>query len=125
MSMALVSLNGFVDAIFAGRYVSADALAGVAVSMPLLAVNSAFTSFISAGASNVLSKAIGSKDHVVTGNLFGLVLIYSILAGLLLILFIAFSQFASLLGMTQEKAASKKARGEEEVTQKKVLGAII
>lgn len=84
MSMALVSLNGFVDAIFAGRYVGADALAGVAVSMPLLAVNAAFTSFISAGASNVLSKAIGSRDHVVTGNLFGLVLIYSILAGLLL-----------------------------------------
>ncbi|MEJ7558140.1 MAG: MATE family efflux transporter [Pedobacter sp.] len=78
MSMLVISLNSFVDAVFAGRIMGADALAGVSLSMPLLVVNSALTGFISSGASNVLSRAIGNGNEYVTKNIFTYVLIYTI-----------------------------------------------
>jgi putative MATE family efflux protein len=78
MSMLVISLNSFVDAVFAGRIIGADALAGVSLSMPLLVVNSAITGFISSGASNVLSHAIGNGNESVTKNIFTYVAFYTV-----------------------------------------------
>lgn len=84
LSMLVISFNSFVDAIFAGRLISADALAGISLSMPLLIINSAVTGFISSGASNLLSRAIGNDDKVVLKYIFTYVLIFSLVASLLL-----------------------------------------
>lgn len=84
--MLVISLNSFVDAIFAGRYIGAEALSGISLSLPLLIVNSAVTGFISSGASNVLSRAIGSKDKAVFENIFAYVFFGAITISLILAL---------------------------------------
>ncbi|MFC3559471.1 MATE family efflux transporter [Pedobacter jamesrossensis] len=82
--MLVISLNSFVDAMFAGRYIGSDALAGISLCIPLLVVNSAVTGFISSGSSNILSRAIGSKDETVFRNLFAYTLAFSLVASVVL-----------------------------------------
>lgn len=84
MGMLVISLNSFVDAVFAGRLIGADALAGVSLCIPLLMVNSAITGFISSGASNVVSRAIGNEDEFVLKNIFTYVLIFTSIASIVL-----------------------------------------
>lgn len=82
--MLVISLNSFVDAVFAGRYISSEALAGISLCIPLLVVNSAVTGFITSGTSNVLSRAIGSKDETVFNNLFAYTLTFALVASIVL-----------------------------------------
>lgn len=84
MSMLVISVNSFVDAIFAGRLIGPDALAGVSLSIPLLVINSAAIGFISSGASTVLSRAIGKRDKSVLHQIFTYVLIYTLAISLFL-----------------------------------------
>lgn len=84
MGMLVISLNSFVDAVFAGRLIGADALAGISLSIPLLVINSAVTGFISSGASNVLSRAIGNENDSVKKYIFTYVLIYTLISSLVL-----------------------------------------
>ncbi|WP_207424844.1 MATE family efflux transporter [Desertivirga brevis] len=84
LSMLVISLNSFVDAVYAGRLIGQDALAGVSLCIPLMVINSAVTGFISSGASNVLSRAVGSGNTGVTQQIFAYVLIYSVVVSLVL-----------------------------------------
>lgn len=84
LGMLVISFNSFVDAVFAGRLISADALAGISLCIPLLVINSAVTGFISSGASNLLSRAIGNDEKVVLRYIFTYVLIFSLGASLIL-----------------------------------------
>lgn len=100
MSMLVVSLNSFVDAIFAGQLIGADALAGISLSIPLLVINSAATGFISSGASNVLSRAIGNQDELTLSSIFSYVLVYVVLvSGVLSVLGYTFAtELMKLMG---------------------------
>jgi Na+-driven multidrug efflux pump len=82
--MLVISINSLVDAVFAGRFIGADAIAGISLSIPLLVVNSAVTGFISSGAANVLSRAIGARNQAVFDNLFFYVSAFALTASALL-----------------------------------------
>jgi putative MATE family efflux protein len=84
MSMLIISLNAIVDAVFAGRLIGSEALAGIALSIPLLVINAAATGFISSGAANVLSRAIGNHNQERMSLIFSYVIIYAlVISGLL------------------------------------------
>ncbi len=84
LSMFLVSFNSFIDALFAGRIIGGNALAGISLSIPLLVLNSAAIGFISSGAANVLSRAIGNQNKTVLQQVLNYVLVYVALVSLLL-----------------------------------------
>ena len=60
--MLVISLNNFVDAIFVGQLISSDALAAIALALPLTMVSAAFTSLLGVGSSSLLSRMLGEGD---------------------------------------------------------------
>lgn len=71
IAMVLYGLNTVFDAIFVGRFVSEDALAGVSIAYPLTQIVIGFGSLIGVGAGSALSIAIGSNDHEKQRKLLG------------------------------------------------------
>ena len=86
------SLYNIVDSIFIGHGVGAMAIAGLAITFPLMNLVIAFCVFISAGGSTICSIFLGQKDYTraknVLNNVFILSLIHSVVFGGLSILFL-------------------------------------
>jgi Na+-driven multidrug efflux pump len=51
----MLSLNTFIDALFAGRFLGENALAGISLAMPLTSIVNGFASLIGVGSASVLS----------------------------------------------------------------------
>lgn len=84
--MLVIAVNSFVDALYVGRFVGAEALAGVSMSIPLMVLNTAMLNLIAAGANSLLSRSIGREDKAVQEQIFAHVLLLSIGAALLLMI---------------------------------------
>lgn len=83
LAMLVASINTIVDSIFAGQWVSASAMAGIAISLPLISINAAIIRLVGTGASSIVSRAIGGdkKDvmEVILYYTIGVLLVFSLL----------------------------------------------
>lgn len=86
VAMVLWGMNTLTDAIFVGQMLGADALSGVAMSIPFTAITLGLGQWIGGGAANVLSNAIGAGDKTTQKKILPLVLLLSLLAALLVTL---------------------------------------
>jgi len=84
LGMVVVSLNSLVDAFFVSRLVGSDAFAGVSLTLPLFALNTAVVGLLSSGSAILYSRAIGKEDAEVKEKLFAQVFLLTICASLVL-----------------------------------------
>jgi putative MATE family efflux protein len=78
LGILMLSLNTFIDALFAGRFIGENALAGISLAMPLTSIVNGFASLIGVGSASVLSRAIGAGDIKTQSKIFGNLIITSI-----------------------------------------------
>lgn len=92
ISMTAASLYNIVDVIFIGRGVSAMAIAGLSITLPLMNMSSAFGSLIGVGASSLVAVRLGQRDiksaEVALGNAVTLNLIIGICYSIVALLFL-------------------------------------
>ncbi len=86
------SLYNIVDSIFIGRGVGAMAIAGLAITFPLMNLVAAFCMLIAAGGATITSIFLGQKNYVratdVVNNVFTLCLIHAVVFGGAALLFL-------------------------------------
>jgi putative MATE family efflux protein len=87
LGMLAVSLNTFIDAIFVGQLIGKNALAAISLALPLTLVVAGLSSLVGVGTSSLLSRAIGSKDLVTQGKIFGNTLVMSLIISAFLTVF--------------------------------------
>src|SRR3712207_2728274 len=63
IGMTVTSLYNIIDSIFIGHGVGAMAIAGLAVSFPMMNLVIAFCTLVSAGGSTIASIPLGQKEH--------------------------------------------------------------
>ncbi|BAZ20924.1 MATE efflux family protein [Kalymmatonema gypsitolerans NIES-4073] len=78
LGILMLSLNTFIDALFAGRFIGETALAGISLSLPLTGIVNGFAFLIGVGSASVLSRAIGSGDIKTQSKIFGTLTVMSI-----------------------------------------------
>ncbi|MDZ8237968.1 MAG: MATE family efflux transporter [Nostoc sp. ChiQUE01a] len=77
LGILMLSLNTFIDALFAGRFIGESALAGISLALPILAITNGFAFCIGVGSASVLSRAIGSGDVKTQSKIFGNLIVMS------------------------------------------------
>lgn len=82
IAMVLWGMNNLADAIFVGRMVGAEALAGLALAIPYTAIALGIGQWIGTGGANVLSHAIGANATGTRGKIVPMVTVLSILGSL-------------------------------------------
>ena len=92
IGMTIVSLYNIIDSIFIGHGVGAMAIAGLAITFPLMNLTAAFCNLVSAGGSTISSIRLGQKDmkgvNKVLGNTLMLCWINAVVFGGLTFLFL-------------------------------------
>lgn len=92
IGMTIVSLYNIIDSIFIGHGVGAMAIAGLAITFPLMNLTAAFCNLVAAGGSTISSIKLGQKDmkgvNKVLGNTLMLCWINSVVFGGLTYLFL-------------------------------------
>lgn len=78
LGILMLSLNTFIDALFAGRLIGETALAGISLALPLTNIVNGFAGLIGVGSASVLSRAIGSGDIKTQSKIFGNLIIMSV-----------------------------------------------
>lgn len=71
ISMTAASLYNMVDSIFIGRGVGALAISGLAITLPVMNLASAFGSLVGVGASTLVSVKLGQRDYKTANLAFG------------------------------------------------------
>ncbi|MFD2918911.1 MATE family efflux transporter [Terrimonas rubra] len=84
VGMLVIAVNSFVDALYVGRFVGAEALAGVSMTIPLTVLNTALLNLVAAGANSLLSRSIGSEDTATQDSVFAHILLLCIAVSVLL-----------------------------------------
>lgn len=88
IAMVVSSLYNIIDGIFIGQSVGADAISGLALTNPLMAISAAFGAMVGIGGSTLMSIRLGQKDfkaaHAILGNVVVLNVIIGLSLGLLL-----------------------------------------
>lgn len=99
-----VSLYNIVDSIFIGRGVGAMAIAGLAITFPLMNLVMAFCTLIAAGGATISSIFLGQKNYGratdVVNNVFVLTLLHSVLFGGITLIFL--DDILRFFGATEE-----------------------
>lgn len=92
IGMTIVSLYNIIDSIFIGHGVGPMAIAGLAITFPMMNLTAAFGNLVSAGGSTISSIRLGQKDLVgvnkVLGNTLMLCIVNSVIFGGLSFLFL-------------------------------------
>lgn len=84
LAMLLIGMNAFVDALFVGRLIGKDALAGISLAFPLTYITTGVASMLGVGSASILSRAIGSGDMDRQRAIFGNLTILSLIASIIL-----------------------------------------
>ena len=104
IGMTITSIYNIIDSIFIGHGIGAMAIAGLAVSFPLMNLVVAFGTLVSAGGSTIASIRLGQKDMKgatqILSHTFMLSLISSVLFGLLSLIFL--DEILTFFGASQE-----------------------
>lgn len=85
ISQIIASIYNIVDRIFIGHGVGALAIAGLAITMPLMNIIHAFGSLIGVGSSSRMSIVLGQKDVRWAEKILGNSMIYTIIIGCLFV----------------------------------------
>ncbi|MDR1865407.1 MAG: MATE family efflux transporter [Bacteroidales bacterium] len=83
IAMTAASLYNMVDSIFIGRGVGPLAIAGLAITHPLMNLAAAFGSLVGVGASTLVSVKLGQKDYKNANRVLGNVLVMNVILGIL------------------------------------------
>lgn len=83
IAMTASSLYNMADSIFIGHGVGAMAIAGLALTFPLMNLAAAFGSLVGVGASTLVSVKLGQKEYEGANRVLGNVLILNVCLGLL------------------------------------------
>ncbi|MFN6501596.1 MAG: MATE family efflux transporter [Nostoc sp. DedQUE01] len=84
LGILMLSLNTFIDALFAGRFIGESALAGISLALPIIAIINGFAFCIGVGSASILSRAIGSGDVKTQSRIFGNLIVISVVIALLI-----------------------------------------
>ena len=82
IAMTASSLYNMIDSIFIGHGVGPLAIAGLAVTFPLMNLSAAFGTLVGVGASTILSVLLGQKNYDVANKVLGNVVTLNIIIGL-------------------------------------------
>lgn len=92
IAMLASSLYNIIDGIFIGQGVGGDAIAGLALTFPIMALTAAFGAMVGIGGSTLMSLRLGQQDYESARRILGNVVLLNIILGLglgaLLLLFI-------------------------------------
>ncbi|RCJ27423.1 MATE family efflux transporter [Nostoc sp. ATCC 43529] len=84
LGILMLSLNTFIDALFAGRFIGESALAGISLALPIIAIINGFAFCIGVGSASILSRAIGSGDVKTQSKIFANLIVISVAISLLI-----------------------------------------
>lgn len=84
IAMTSSSLYNIIDSIFIGHGVGAMAISGLALTMPLMNLSSAFGSMVGVGAAAIISIRLGEGNRAAAEKTLGNVVLLNILVGLLM-----------------------------------------
>ncbi|KYC36582.1 MATE family efflux transporter [Scytonema hofmannii PCC 7110] len=87
LGILMLSLNTFLDALFAGRFIGETALAGISLALPLTAIVNGFALLVGVGSASVLSRAIGSGDIKTQSKIFGNLTVMSVAISFVITIF--------------------------------------
>jgi putative MATE family efflux protein len=82
LGILMLSLNTFIDALFAGRFIGEAALAGISIALPFTSIINGFALLVGVGSASVLSRAIGSGDIKIQSKIFGNLIVMSVVISL-------------------------------------------
>lgn len=71
VAMVLISLNTFIDILFAGQLIGETALAAISLALPITVIVIGFAMGLGVGSASVLSRAIGAGDIKIQSKIFG------------------------------------------------------
>ena len=83
IAMTASSLYNIIDSIFIGHGVGPLAIAGLAVTFPLMNLSAAFGTLVGVGATTLVSVLLGQKNYDIANKVLGNVVILNIIIGLL------------------------------------------
>lgn len=83
IAMTASSLYNMVDSIFIGQGVGKYAIAGLALTFPLMNLGAAFGSLVGVGASTMISVLLGQKNYEVAGKVLGNVVVLNLIVGII------------------------------------------
>ena len=83
LGVFVLTLNTFIDALFAGRFISETALAGISLALPFVAIVQGLSDFVGIGSASILSRAIGAKNVKTQSKIFSNLLIIGVAISLL------------------------------------------
>ena len=83
IAMTASSLYNMVDSVFIGQGVGPMAIAGLAITFPLMNLSAAFGAMVGVGTSTMISVRLGQKNHEEAQHFFGNAMTLNILMGLL------------------------------------------
>ena len=107
ISQIIASIYNIVDRIFIGHGVGALAIAGLAITFPLMNIIHAFGSLIGVGSAARMSIVLGKKDQEWAENILGNSLIFTLILSSLVVLFcyLFLDRILLLFGATAETVA--------------------
>ena len=82
VAMVASSLYNIVDGIFIGQGVSAGAIMGLAITMPIMNLSAAFGAMVGVGGSTLLSVKLGEKDYNFAAKILGNVITLNCIIGI-------------------------------------------
>ncbi|MDZ8030967.1 MATE family efflux transporter [Nostoc sp. DedSLP04] len=78
LGILMLSLNTFIDALFAGRFIGETALAGISLALPFTSIINGFALLVGVGSASVLSRAIGAGDIKTQSKIFSNLIVMSV-----------------------------------------------
>ncbi|MBL1201269.1 MAG: MATE family efflux transporter [Nostoc sp. ZfuVER08] len=84
LGILMLSLNTFIDALFAGRFIGENALAGISLALPIITIINGFAFCIGVGSASVMSRTIGYGDVKTQSKIFGNLIVMSVVVSLLI-----------------------------------------
>ena len=84
IAMAASSVYNIIDGIFIGQGVGAEAIMGLALTMPIMSLTAAFGAMVGVGAATLMSVRLGQKDYDTARSILGNVIIMNVVLGLML-----------------------------------------
>lgn len=82
IAMTASSLYNIIDSIFIGHGVGPLAIAGLAVTFPLMNLSAAFGTLVGVGATTLISVLLGQKNYAIANKVLGNVVILNVVIGL-------------------------------------------
>ena len=83
VAMTASSLYNMIDSIFIGHGVGPLAIAGLAVTFPLMNLSAAFGTLVGVGASTIMSVLLGQRNYEIANKVLGNVVVLNILVGVI------------------------------------------